>query len=219
MLTLYYGSGSPYAWRVNLALEHKALPYERLVLSFGQGDNKKPEYMQFNPRGKVPTLTDGNFAIYESSAIMEYLDDAYPGRGRPLYPGNPSRRATQRRVILETNDYFEKAAEPLWDQAFGKKPEERDLALVESARGAARAELDRIATGFDGNFFGGDEPGAADFSLYTMLGFVRRCEIRVPEVRLDDMIGERYAAWMKQIEALPFFDACIPPTWRAKPSG
>ena len=34
MLTLYYGSGSPYAWRVNLALEHKALPYERRVLSF-----------------------------------------------------------------------------------------------------------------------------------------------------------------------------------------
>ena len=219
MLTLYYGSGSPYAWRVNLALEHKALPYERLVLSFGQGDNKKPEYMQFNPRGKIPTLTDGSFAIYESSAIMEYLEDAYPGRGIPLYPGNPSRRATQRRVILETNDYFEKAAEPLWDQAFGKKPEERDLALVESARGAARIELERMETGFDGNFFGGDEPGAADFSLYTMLGFVRRCEIRVPEVRLDDMIGERYSTWMKQIEALPFFDDCIPPTWRAMPSG
>ena len=219
MLTLYYGSGSPYAWRVNLALEHKALPYERLVLSFGQGDNKKPEYMQFNPRGKIPTLTDGSFAIYESSAIMEYLEDAYTGRGIPLYPGNPSRRATQRRVILETNDYFEKAAEPLWDQAFGKKPEERDLALVESARGAARIELERMETGFDGNFFGGDEPGAADFSLYTMLGFVRRCEIRVPEVRLDDMIGERYSTWMKQIEALPFFDDCIPPTWRAMPSG
>ena len=137
MLTLYYGSGSPYAWRVNLALEHKALPYERLVLSFGQGDNKKPGYMQFNPRGKVPV----------------------------------------------------------------------------------RIELDRIATGLDGEFFGGDEPGAADFSLYTILGFVRRCEIRIPEVRLDDMIGERYSSWMKRIEALPFFDECIPPTWKAKPSG
>ncbi|MBK8740472.1 MAG: hypothetical protein IPM02_13520 [Betaproteobacteria bacterium] len=52
MLTLYYGSGSPYAWRVNLALEHKALPYERRVLSFAKGDLKKPRISGAQSAGK-----------------------------------------------------------------------------------------------------------------------------------------------------------------------
>ena len=42
MIKLYYGSGSPYAWRVQLALEHKALEYEREVLSFSAGDTRRP---------------------------------------------------------------------------------------------------------------------------------------------------------------------------------
>jgi glutathione S-transferase len=215
MLTLYYGSGSPYAWRVNLALEHKALPYERRVLSFGQGDLKKPEYLALNPRGKVPVLVDGDFALYESSAIIEYLDEAYPAQGQRLFPGDARRRAIQRRVILELNDYFEKAADPLWTQALSRKPEERDLGAVASARVAARAELDRIASGFAGDYFGGKAPGAADLCAYTILGFIRRCELKLPEVEFADLIGPQYGAWMARIEALPYCDACIPPHWKA----
>ena len=82
--TLYYGSGSPYAWRVQLALEHKALPYERKILSFSDRDTHKPEFLALNPRHRVPVLVDGDFVLYESNAIVEYLDDAYPGRGAPL---------------------------------------------------------------------------------------------------------------------------------------
>ena len=215
MLTLYYGSGSPYAWRVNLALEHKALPYERKVLSFAKGDLKQPEYLALNPRGKVPVLTDGGFVLYESSAITEYLDEAYPAQGQRLFPGDPQRRAIQRRVIVEFNDYFEKAADPLWTQAFSRKAEERDLAAVAAGRDAARAELDRIASGFAGDFFGGSGPGAADFCVYTMLGFVRRCELKVPEVAFADLLGPRYGKWMERMDALPFSEACIPPTWKA----
>ena len=43
-ITFYYGSGSPYAWRVQLALEHKALAYDRKVLSFSAGDTRKPDF-------------------------------------------------------------------------------------------------------------------------------------------------------------------------------
>ena len=215
MLTLYYGAGSPYAWRVQLALEHKALPYERRVLSFSQGDLKQPGFLALNPRAKVPVLTDGDFALYESAAIMEYLDEAYPAQGQRLFPGDAQRRAIQRRVILETNDYLDKAAEPLWVQAFYRKPEERDMAALAAGRAAARAELDTIASGFDGAYFGGSAPGAADFCVYTLLGFVRRCELKVPEVALADLVGPQYGAWMARVEALPYFDACYPPNWKA----
>ena len=90
---LYYGSGSPYAWRVQLALEHKALPYERKVLSFSAGDTRKPEFLALNPRHRVPVLVDGDFVLYESNAIVEYLDEAYPATRRAAVSG---RRADAR---------------------------------------------------------------------------------------------------------------------------
>ena len=96
-LTLYYGSGSPYAWRAQLALEHKALAYELKVLSFSAGDTRKPEFIALNPRHQVPVLVDGDFVLYESNAIVEYLDEAFPGRGAPLFPGDVKARAIARR--------------------------------------------------------------------------------------------------------------------------
>jgi len=82
-LTFYYGAGSPYAWRVWLALEHKGIPYERKVLSFAEGDPKKPEFLALNPRGKVPAIVDSDgpggkpYTVIESGAILIYLADKY----------------------------------------------------------------------------------------------------------------------------------------------
>src|SRR3546814_17106739 len=74
-LTLYYGSGSPFAWRVWLALEYKALSYDLKVLSFDRREHKTADYLTLNPRGEVPVLVDDGFALYESNAIVEYIDE------------------------------------------------------------------------------------------------------------------------------------------------
>src|SRR5207247_10240 len=102
-LVLYYGSGSPYAWRAQFALEHKALPYERKVLSFSAGDTRKPEFLALNPRHRVPVLVDGDFVLYESNAIVEYLDEAHPATGAPLFPGDVRTRARVRRLIMHVD--------------------------------------------------------------------------------------------------------------------
>ena len=73
-LTLHYASGSPYAWRVWLAVEHKGIPYELKLLSFDKGDLATPTFRALNPRGRVPALEDDGFALYESAAIVEYLE-------------------------------------------------------------------------------------------------------------------------------------------------
>jgi glutathione S-transferase len=215
MLQLYYGSGSPYAWRVQLGLEHKALPYERIVLSFTSGDLRTPEHLARNPRGKIPVLVDDGFSLYESAAILEYLDEAYPGRGRPLFPGDARARAVQRRLILEINDYLDKASDPLVTQALSVKPEAREAEAIAKGREAIRAELAHLAPALTRDYFCGDEPGAVDFTLYTLLGFVRRCQTRMPEVAFDDLAGPTFGAWMARMDRLPFADACIPPHWKA----
>ena len=61
----YYASGSPYAWRVWLALERKGIPYHRKTLSFSDGDLKTQEYGALNPRRRVPVLVDDDFVLAE----------------------------------------------------------------------------------------------------------------------------------------------------------
>ena len=214
-LVLYYGSGSPFAWRAQLALEHKALPYELKVLSFSAGDTKKPEFLALTPRHRVPTLVDGDFVLYESNAIVEYLDDAYPGRGAPLFPGDARMRATVRRLISETDDYFDKALDPLTTQAFSKKPEERDPQVIAAARKALMDEFVLYTQYLKGDFLVGPL-SAADFALYPLVAFVKRSEMKLPDLDADAMLTPALRAWKARIEALPFFEKTIPPHWKAK---
>src|SRR5215216_2874463 len=86
-LTFYNASGSPYGWRVWLALEHKGLPYELKMLSFDKGDLKTPEFRALNPRGRVPVIVDDGFPLFESAAIVEYLEDKQPRGTSPFLCG------------------------------------------------------------------------------------------------------------------------------------
>ena len=212
-ITLYYGSGSPYAWRAQLALEHKALPYELKVLSFAAGDTRKPEFLALNPRHRVPVLVEDDFVLYESSAIVEYLDDAYPGRGAPLFPGDARTRAIIRRMICEVDEDFDAALDPLTTQAFSKKPEERDAKAIADSRKALVDELALVSQSMRGDYLAGPL-SAADYALYTLLAFVWRSEIKLPDLDADSMLTPQLARWKKRIEALPYFDKTIPPHWR-----
>jgi glutathione S-transferase len=214
-LVLYYGSGSPYAWRAQLALEHKALPYELKVLSFSAGDTRKPEFLALNPRHRVPVLVDGDFSLYESNAIVEYLDEAYPATGARLFPGDVRNRALVRRFISEIDHYFDEASEPVLEQAFWKKPEERDAQVVADGRKAVIEEFALITMAMRGEFLAG-VLSAADFAFYPRVAFLKRCEIKLPDLDTDGMLTPELKAWKRRIEALPFFERTIPPHWKQK---
>ena len=212
-ITLYYGSGSPFAWRAQLALEHKALPYELKVLSFSAGDTRKPEFVALNPRHRVPVVVDDGFVLYESSAIVEYLDEAYPGRGTPLFPGDVRTRAIIRRTIREVDEDFDAALDPLTTQAFSKKPEERDPKAIADARKAVVDELALFSRGMRGDYLAGPL-SAADYALYTLAAFLWRTQLKLPDLDADGMLTPELARWKARIEALPYFDKTIPPHWR-----
>ena len=75
---LFWISGSPYAWRVQLALEYKGVPYVSRRLDAGKQEHRAPAFLALNPRGKVPVLKTGDATLYESVAIIAFLDRAHP---------------------------------------------------------------------------------------------------------------------------------------------
>jgi glutathione S-transferase len=210
-LIFYYGSGSPYAWKVQFALEHKALPYERKLLSFSAGDTRKPEFAALNPRKKVPTIDDNGFVLYESNAIVEYLEDAYPGRGAPLFPGDAKQRALTRRLICEVDNYVEPAVDKVVDEAM--KPE-FDRAVIDKGREAVIEELALFSKAVRGDYLAG-QLSAADFALYPYIAFLFRVEQRkVPDLRAAELLPPVLAGWKARIEALPYFHTTYPPHWK-----
>jgi glutathione S-transferase len=216
-LTLYYGSGSPYAWRVQLSLEHKALPYDLKVLSFSDGDTRKPEFVALNPRHQVPVLVDDDFVLYESNAIVEYLDEAYPGRGAPLFPGDARQRALVRRLVEEVDNYYYEATDQILTQAFWKKPEEREPDKIAAGRKAVVEEAAMFTRAMKGPYLAGPL-SAADFALFPYVAALWRAEMRLPDLDAAGMLTPELRAWKARIEALPYFDKTIPPHWRAKPA-
>ena len=94
-IEVFWGSGSPFAWRVLLALEFKKLPYVPHLLQFSKQEHKSPQMLALNPRGRVPVLKDGDYVCFESLAILYYLDLKYP---RPPLKRVPSRRACRSRI-------------------------------------------------------------------------------------------------------------------------
>ncbi|MBY8954015.1 glutathione transferase [Pseudomonas carnis] len=87
---------SPYAMSVFVALREKGLAFETLTLDLDAGQNQAADYARRSLTQRVPTLLDGDFALSESSAITEYLDQAYPESS--VYPADVQQRARARQV-------------------------------------------------------------------------------------------------------------------------
>src|SRR5882757_9858273 len=104
-LTLYWGSGSPFSWRVLLALEHKGLQFESQLLHFDKQEQQSPQMLKMNPRGRVPVLKDGDYVVFESVAILYYLDRKYPEP--PLFGRNAEEGGVIMRVVCEYQAYAE----------------------------------------------------------------------------------------------------------------
>ncbi|MCK9798202.1 glutathione S-transferase [Pseudomonas chlororaphis] len=87
---------SPYALSVFVALRHKGLEFEVIPLDLEACEHQAPAYASLSLTRRVPTLVQGELALSESSAITEYLDEAFPGAA--LYPEDWVQRARARQV-------------------------------------------------------------------------------------------------------------------------
>jgi glutathione S-transferase len=215
---VYWGSGSPFAWRVLLALEVKRLTYQSTLLEFSKGEHKASGFLQLNPRGKVPVLKDGEFVLSESLAIMAYLDKNYPEP--PLYGTSPQETGLIWRAILEMEAYIvtagDKLVRPLF---FGQGLDQTER--IQEAAATIRRELMRIDTELEGaSWLIGKQISAADISLFPLVQMILRAagkDAAKPfnfELLPLDKHFPHIAAWVKRIEALAGYERTYPPHWR-----
>lgn len=174
----------PFVQRVTATLEAKNIDYE---LEFISLSDKPGWFLDISPNGQVPVLiTDGGTAIFESDAIVEYLEEAYP----PLQPGiTPEERATNRAwSYLASKNYLV--------QCGAQRSPDRDVLAERSAKlGKA---FDRIEKQLgDTPFFAGDKIGMVDIAWLTLL---HRADI-VEKRSGYDFIGDRskLKTWQKQL--------------------
>jgi glutathione S-transferase len=98
-LRLYVLQGCPFGHRAAIALAEKQLPFERVAFERGK---RPPELEAVSPRAKSPTLFDGQARVYESLAVLEYLEDKYPQL--PLMPPTAEGRAEARMFIARVTE-------------------------------------------------------------------------------------------------------------------
>jgi len=87
---------SPYAMSVFVTLREKGLAFDMVTLDLDAAQQHAADFAQLSLTQRVPTLLEGDFALSESSAITEYLEQAYPEV--PVYPADPKQRARARQV-------------------------------------------------------------------------------------------------------------------------
>lgn len=104
MLKLYQGRTAVCSVKVRLTMAEKGLNFEPVNLDLRAGDQHKPEYLKLNPNGVVPTLIHDDFVLIESSVIMQYLDENFPGS--PLQPADAKDRARMRIWMKRVDEYL-----------------------------------------------------------------------------------------------------------------
>jgi glutathione S-transferase len=178
-MQLFSGPLSLFSRKVEIALAEKGLPFERVMVPFSQTKGYSPKHpmvLAANPKGQVPVLVDGDLTLFDSTLILEYLEDAYP---RPaLYPRNAVQRARCRLLDLFADEIM---LVPLRALMHRTTPGARDpgrWAADEANAKEAEVVLDRHFAELEGKLGDNDylcgEFGAADISVFMAVFFALR---------------------------------------------
>jgi glutathione S-transferase len=218
-IDVYWGSGSPYSWRVLLALEHKRLAYTSHLLQFSKQEHKSPQFLALNFRGRVPVLKDGDYVVFESLAVLYYLDLKYPER--PIFGRSPEEAGVIMRVICEYQSYAEEHVNRLASAFFfpGRKRDPDELAKsMHVVASEARSIEMRLSKS---DWVVGESLSAADIVIFPGLQTLLRA-LSKPDAR---DLSSRFlplevnypalARWIGRVEQMPGYERTYPPHWRA----
>lgn len=191
--------GSPFVRAVLMGLEEKGRGWRLQPLA--PGASKSPEYLARHPFGRVPAVEHDGFQLYETQAVLRYLDRIEPEP--PLTPPDP-RQAARMDQIMGINDWylFAHASAPI---GFPRVVAPRigfpaDSSKVAEALPRARVCIGEIARLLDGQpFLAGDALSLADLMVAPQLSLLMECE------EGQDLMAPHPAlsAWLERMEARP----------------
>jgi glutathione S-transferase len=217
-IEVFWGSGSPYAWRVLLALEYKRLPYVSHVLQFSKQEHKSPQMLALNPRGRVPVLKDGDYVCFESLAILYYLDLKY--REPPIFGRSAEEAGTIMRVICEYQAYIEPHLHAITRAVFNGKTDlggDEITAAMHAAASEARTIEGRLSKS---QWIVGDSFSAVDMVIFPGIQLLKRALEKPQAAALSSRfmpVEVNYPAlgrWLARVAALPGYERTYPPHWR-----
>jgi glutathione S-transferase len=104
-MRLYWHPFSIFPRRIRIVVREKRIACDEVIVDLPGGALRTPEFRRLNPFGQVPVLEDDDLVLYESIAILEYLEERHPTP--PLMPaGDPVARARTRQLMLASGDYL-----------------------------------------------------------------------------------------------------------------
>jgi maleylpyruvate isomerase len=171
-MKLYTYFRSQASYRVRIALNLKGLPREEEYLHLEKGDQFKPGYKTVNPQMVVPTLIDGDLRLFQSLAILEYLEETHPKP--PLLPADPASRAWVRGfALINIADAHPLIVPRIRNYLSGtlKVSDEQRLAWIQHWLGLGLAAMETLLGEHreSGRFCHGDTASLADICLVTQV--------------------------------------------------
>jgi glutathione S-transferase len=198
-MKLYSGPLSLFTAKVRIALDEKGLAYEKISVPFSRAQGyqpKHPDVLAINPKGQVPVLVDDGVALYDSTIILEYLEDRYPDP--PLYPRELRARARCRQLEAAADEIFFPPVLTLIQEVFYKPaPETRDAARVASATAEIGATFDRLDRDLEGRDHLCGDFSVADIGFFLTTGFA--ATLGAP----PSPSHRHVAAWLERVGARP----------------
>lgn len=201
-VTVYGASYSVYVRIVRIALHEKGVPYNLVPVDVFSDEGVPPEHLARQPFGRIPAFEHDGFALYETSAITRYVDEAFSGP--PLQPRALRDRARMNQIVAMLDNY---AYLPMvWD-VYVQRMEASGNEAIDEARIAGGLEKARLFLGAlsslvgTGNWLCGPEPSLADFHAAPMFGLFTEAPEGAALIREFPSIQ----AWWERSKVRPSF--------------
>ena len=164
-LTIWGRKNSVNVQKVLWCLAELDLSYQRIDAGMAFGKNNTAEYLAMNPNGRVPTLVDGDYVLWESNSIMRYLNLAY-GKGSAIYPQEAKRRAAVDRWLDWTLSTLQPVDRPVFWGLVRTPKAERDMVQLQKDADAEAAVWRVVENQVANNsFIEGDQFTIADIAI------------------------------------------------------
>jgi len=218
-IELYYISGGPHAWAAVLGLELKGLEYTGHRLDPSKKEHKTDAYLELNPHGLVPTLKHNDFIIYESIAILAYIDKL--SSKNPQFGSTPEQTGLIWQRLFEISNYLtgplvDDITRPIFQGRFTDDPAEvRELSV--SAHTAFSWAEEILSTS---PYLSGNDISAVDIVLIPYVqGFLRAAGMPSAKLLGDAFLPieaafPNIATWLARFKGLPEYARSYPPHWR-----